>query len=116
MLEKRRFKRIPCEYEASFTLLGTEQAPSIQEVSVRDLSEGGLRFRSSRFISLREKMLFTLLIPKTKPLRMVATPAWVSELPRLNQFDIGTSFEMVSEEDRGLLRRLVNETKGARLA
>jgi Tfp pilus assembly protein PilZ len=116
MLEKRSFKRIPCEYEASFTLLGADPHPSLWDAIVRDLSEGGLRFRTNQFISLREKILFALLIPKTKPLRMIVVPAWISELPSLSQFDIGAKFEMVSQEDAATLRDLVEKARGARLA
>ena len=82
------------------------QPEPLAETVVKDISEGGIRFRSNRFIPVREKLLFRMRLPNQKTIEAVAQPAWIREIPSLNQYDIGAKFLSLSEADRRIIRQL----------
>jgi len=105
-LEKREFERIPCEFETSFKSLAGETAGPLAETVVQDISEGGIRFRSNHFIPVHHRLLFKINIPNRKPIEAVAQPAWIRNIPALNQFELGAKFISLSDADRAIIRQL----------
>ena len=104
--EKRQFKRVACEIESSFKSLTGEVSRPLNETVVRDISEGGVRFRANHFISVHDKLLFKINIPNHKTIEALAQPAWIRENPALNQYDIGAKFVSLSDTDRAIIRSL----------
>ena len=101
--DKRQFERIPCELESTFVSLDADHRP-IHETVVEDLSEGGARFRTNRFLSVHQRLMMRLSVPGQKTLEILAKPAWIREIPSTGQFDIGAKFLTLSEEDRVAIR------------
>ena len=87
--------------------------PVLAETYVRDISEGGIRFRSDRFIPVQNRLYFHLNIPRQRPIIIKTKPAWITELPVVNQYEIGAHFIEPSEEDRAQIRRLVRTSLSA---
>lgn len=104
--EKRQHARTGCEFPSSYKNLGTER-PQTSETVVRDISEGGIRFRTTRFVPVREKLLFRIQIPNQKIIEAVAQPAWIREIPSLSQYDIGAQFISLSDADREIIRNFL---------
>jgi c-di-GMP-binding flagellar brake protein YcgR len=103
--EKRRHPRVPCEVESSYR--NAERPETTVETLVKDISEGGIRFRATRFIPVKEKLKYRIRLPNRRPIEAVARPAWIREIPSLSQYDIGAQFLSLSEADRQLIRQFV---------
>lgn len=105
--DKRKHPRAECQISSSFTALDEQGRPGLRETTVSDISEGGIRFRSTRFIPVREKISFSLNPPKKKTIEAFVKPAWVSELPHVGQYEIGANFLTLSQEDQKLIRSML---------
>ena len=106
--EKRKHPRTRCEIDSSFKNLDLAAAPVPSETVVQDISEGGIRFRVTHFVPVHHRLLFKIQIPKQKCIEAVTQPAWIREIPNLNQFDIGAKFLSLSDEDRGIIRQFTS--------
>ncbi len=106
---KRKYPRVRCEVDSSFKNLDHVVPPAPSETVVQDISEGGIRFRANHFIPVHNKLLFKIQIPKQKCIEAVAQPAWIREIPSINQYDIGAKFLSLSEEDRGIIREFTSQ-------
>ncbi len=107
MDDKRQYTRVACEIDSAYQNLDATHAEAHAETITSDLSEGGVRFRAGRFISVHNRLLFRLRIPGQKPIEALAQPAWVREIPSVSQYEIGAKFLSLSDEDRELIRRYV---------
>ena len=85
---------------------GNHTSPSSETV-ISDISEGGIRFRAGKFIPVQNRLLFRLRLPNQKPIEAVAKPAWIREIPALNQYDIGAEFLSLSDGDREIIRSYI---------
>jgi hypothetical protein len=102
--EKRRHPRVGCDIESSYkSLTGSET----YETTVRDISEGGIRFRALDFIPLTERLLVHLRIPHHEPIETLVQPAWIREIPSVSQYELGAQMLSLSKSDRGLIREYI---------
>lgn len=99
-MENRVFKRMGCEIIASFKKVDGDNSFSPEETTVRDISEGGIRFRSNRFIPIHDRLSMRLNLSKTKSIEAVIKPTWIRELPNVEQHELGASFISLSREDK----------------
>ena len=106
--DKRKHPRTRCEVDSSYKNLDLPAALMPSETVVQDISEGGIRFRSSHFVPIKNKLLFKIQIPKRKCIEAVAQPAWIREVPSVNQYDVGAKFLSLSEEDREIIRQFTS--------
>jgi len=75
----------------------------------KNLSEGGMRFRSDRFISLACRLVVELNVPElNEPLRAVSKIAWIRKLPAGDDYEVGNQFLEMSRRDREIIQELVN--------
>ena len=105
--DKRKYPRAECQISSSFTAPDENGRSSLRETTVSDISEGGIRFRTARFIPVRDRLPFNLNPPKRKSTETLVKPAWVTELPHLGQYEIGASFLTLSREDQNLIREML---------
>ena len=103
--EKRRFERTQCGIDSSFKSLEGTSSPPAAETVVQDISEGGIRFRTNHFIPVHHRLLFRINVPNQKMIEAVTRPAWIREIPSLNQYDIGAEFISLSDGDREVIRQ-----------
>ena len=109
--DKRRFKRVPCEFNSSFNRFEGGSLPSIWQATVKDISQGGVRFRSNELVPVRSRLLMKLDIPHRKLISALIEPAWVREIPSTGQFEIGASFLTLSDEDKGLIKEFISRPR-----
>lgn len=102
--DKRKHPRTRCEVDSSYKNLD-HAAPGPSETVVRDISEGGIRFRATNFIPVHHRLLFKIQIPRRKCIEALAQPAWIREVPSVNQYEIGAKFLSISDEDREVIRQ-----------
>lgn len=101
--EKRQYKRqegtFPFRYRET---LGTPSP--FRGALVKDVSLGGLRFRTESFLPLDTSLILELSLPEsTRPVRAITRVAWSRKLPAGERYEIGGEFvEMIPSEKRTL--------------
>ena len=76
----------------------------------KNVSEGGVRFRANRFISLACHLLVEMKLPSlAKPIKAVSKVAWIKKLGTDNDYEIGNHFLALSNEDEEALSKYVKE-------
>ncbi len=101
---RRQFPRKKCSIESSFQ--AHREPANLCETTVFDISQGGLRFRTYKFIPLQTRLNFKMKLPKNKSIDSIVEPAWIKEVPHLNLFEIGARFISLDEDDQTLVRAL----------
>ena len=105
--EKRRFRRIGSSFPLKYRDLNKSEVDSRGTIS-KNVSEGGIRFRSDRFISLACRMVVELNLPAIeKPIRAVSKITWIKKLPAGGDYEVGSQFLEIAREDKELIREFV---------
>jgi len=109
MDEKRRSTRIKSGFPLKYKDLKDDNAESRGTVS-KNISEGGIRFRSDRFISLACRLVVELNLPRTeKPIKAVSKIAWIKKLPTGDDYEVGNQFLEIARADKEIIRNFVRE-------
>jgi len=107
--EKRRFARIESRFPLKYRDLKEATQETKGTVS-KNVSEGGVRFRSDRFISLATRLVVELNIPASdKPIRAVSKITWIKKLPAGDDYEVGNQFLEINKQDREIIRTFINE-------
>jgi len=111
--EKRRFSRIHGRFLLKYKDMRKENDEFRGTVS-KNLSAGGVRFRSDRFISLACRLVVELNVPElVKPIRAVSKIAWIKKLPAGDDYEVGNQFLEISRQDKEIIQGLVTaESEG----
>lgn len=108
--EKRRFPRIDIRVPLQYKELREGTQASKGALS-RNLSEGGVRFNTDKFVSLACRMVIELNIPSSpKPIRAISKVAWIKKLSVGEDFEIGNQFLDMSREDRSMIADYVTKS------
>ncbi len=107
--DKRKYARvkthIPVRYRKLQDGPGAEGSGSLS----RDLSAGGVHFRTSEFISMACRLILELDLPMlTKPIRAISKIAWIRKANSGEDYEVGNQFLEISKKDRELLNEYVN--------
>lgn len=108
--EQRKYPRIgvrvPVQYKE---LHGKTRSP--KGALTKNLSEGGVKFNTDKFISLACRMVVEVTLPaKPKPIRAISKVAWIKKLPVGDDYEIGNQFLDMSKEDKIIISNYVEET------
>lgn len=77
----------------------------------KDISEGGVRFRSSEFISLACRLVVEINLPTNpKPVKAISKVAWIKRLPATDQYELGNQFLEMTKEDKSRITEFVGKT------
>ena len=107
-MEKRRYPRVHCELESMVRRIYSGSDPSAYENgSIHDISEGGMRFRCSRFIPVKDVINCRFSFPKSELLETVMNIAWVRESDHLDFYEIGASFNEINGQLRTRLHEFI---------
>lgn len=104
--ERRRFRRAACEADASYRPV-PGNGPRNYETQLNDISEGGIRFRTTEFMGINEKVLLKIKLPEGPAIETMAQPAWTRELTTISRHEIGLRFLSLTEEDRRSIKNFV---------
>ena len=67
----------------------------------RNLSEGGVCFKSGEFISLACRLALEISLPtESKPVKAISKVVWIKKDPSTGQYELGSKFLDMAEEDR----------------
>lgn len=100
--ERRRWQRSNCEFPCSMLRIGND-AQKTSDALVKDVSLGGARIWVSSFMPISTRILSYLQIPKHAPIAVELKPLWSVSLPHFSRYEMGCSFENLSEEQKKAL-------------
>ena len=108
--EKRKFRRVDSGLQVQYKNL--RQASELPVGSVtRNVSEGGVCFKSSKFISLACRLVLEISIPNSpKPIKAISKVAWIRKIPSSDQYELGNQFLEITKEDKANIMNFVNES------
>lgn len=107
--EKRKHPRmkthIPVRYRK---LRGGASGEGISSIS-KNLSQGGIRFRTVEFVSMACRLILELDIPMfTKPVKAISRVAWIRKTVSGDDYEVGNQFLEMSKQDRELISEYVD--------
>jgi c-di-GMP-binding flagellar brake protein YcgR len=113
--EKRRHKRVESSFPVQYRNLRKLGVPSTGTVT-RNLSEGGVCFKSNEFISLACRLVVEVALPNSaKPIKAISKVAWIRKTPSGDQYELGNQFLEITKEDRAAIVNFVNQAAGSNL-
>jgi len=108
-MENRKHQRIkthiPIRYHKLRDGSGIQGDSSIS----KNLSLGGIRFRTSEFVSMACRLILELDIPMfTKPVKAISKVAWIRKTASGNDYEVGNQFLEMSKKDKELVSEYVD--------
>ena len=108
-LEKRKFPRVKTYIPVKYRKLGDSAGTSRAGVITKNLSEGGVRFRASEFISMACRLVLEMDMPMfNKPVKAISKVAWIRKTPSGDNYEIGNQFLEMSKKDKELVSEYIN--------
>jgi len=106
--EKRRFPRIETRIPVKYRKLGDAGVQGTGTLT-RNISEGGLRFRTREFISMACRLIVELDIPMIpKPVKAISRVAWIRKAPSGEDYEIGNQFLEISKQDKEVVSQYMD--------
>ena len=105
--EKRKFRRVdvsvPLRYKElhgkSYLAKGT---------LTKNLSEGGVRFRTDRFVGLACHLMLEMNMPSiVKSIKAISKIAWIKKLPAGENYEVGSQFLAMTNEDEAVVSHYI---------
>jgi c-di-GMP-binding flagellar brake protein YcgR len=98
--DKRRFKRMSADLPLQYKNLRKVGDAPVGSVA-RNISEGGVCFKSNEFISLACRMVVEIAIPTSeKPIKAITKVAWIRRIPNSEHYELGNQFLDMTKEDK----------------
>lgn len=107
--ELRKFPRAKTHIPVRFRKLrdgaGVDGTISIS----KNLSEGGIRFRTNGFVSRACRLILELDVPMfSKPIKAISKVAWIRKADNGTEYEIGNRFLEMTKEDKELISEYVD--------
>ncbi len=110
VVEKRRFRRIDSNLPLRYKNIKTAAVP--MGSLTKDISEGGISFKTNEFISLACRLVVEITLPTAqRPVKAISKVAWIRKLSSGEQYELGNQFLEISKEDRNLITDYVSRLK-----
>ena len=114
VVERRRFQRIDSNLPLRYKNIKTATVP--MGSLTKDISEGGIRFKTNEFISLACRLVVEITLPTVqRPIKAISKVAWIRKLSSGEQYELGNQFLEISKEDKGLITDYVSRLHSAGL-
>ena len=112
-IEKRRYSRIGAHVPIQYKEL--HGGSPITGAVTKDLSEGGIKFYTHKFISLACRMIVELNLPAIeKNIKAISKVAWIKKLPAGDDYEVGNQFLDMTKEDKqtisGYVKKFLEST------
>lgn len=106
--ERRRYPRAEFNLPVRYKNLRSLGSSSIGSLS-RDISEGGVRFKTNEFISLACRLVLEISLPTIpKPVKAISKVAWIRKASSGDIYEIGNQFLEITKEDKARVMEFVN--------
>lgn len=110
--ERRRSQRIDSNLPVRYRNLRMATIP--MGSLTKDISEGGIRFKTNEFISLACRLVVEITLPTIqRPIKAISKVAWIRKTSSGDEYELGNQFLEISKEDRALITDYVNRISSA---
>ena len=107
--EKRKYQRVKTHIPVRIRKLKDGSTAEGSSSITKNLSTGGIRFRTAEFISMACRLILELDIPMfAKPVKAISKVAWIRKTPSGDDYEIGNQFLEMSKEDKELISEYVS--------
>ena len=112
--ERRRFQRIDSNVPVKYRNLKTATVPLGS--LTKDICEGGVRFKTSEFISLACRLVLEIDLPTIpRPIKAISKVAWIKRMSSGDEYELGNQFLEISKEDRSIINDYVSRVSNPNL-
>ena len=106
--EKRRYQRVVTHIPVKYRKLRDTDGQMSNATITKNLSEGGVQFKATEFISRACRLVVELDMPMfTKPVKAISKVAWIKKSSTNDEFEIGNQFLEISRDDKSLVSEYV---------
>ncbi|MFH1878738.1 MAG: PilZ domain-containing protein [Candidatus Omnitrophota bacterium] len=110
--DNRKYPRVDTCIPVRYRKLGDPKEKLSEGTISKNLSEGGVRFKTAEFISRACRLILEVDIPMiSKPVRAIAKVAWIRKMPSEKDFEIGNQFLEITRNDKELVAEYVDSLK-----
>ena len=107
--EQRKYERvethIPIRYYKLRDGAGVQGTGSIS----KNISQGGIRFRTGEFVSMACRLILELDIPVLpKPIKAISKVAWIRKTDSGKEYEVGNQFLEMSRKDTKLVAEYID--------
>ena len=107
--DSRKYQRVQTHIPVRFRRLRDGAEVAGESSISKNLSEGGVRFRTGEFISMACRLILELDIPMlTKPVKAISKVAWIKKADAGSDYEVGNQFLEISKKDRELISGYVD--------
>jgi len=98
--DRRRYSRTEISIPLKYKNLRNVGKPPLGSLT-KDISEGGVRFKTNEFISLACRLVVEISLPANpKPVKAISKVAWIKKIPAGDYYELGNQFLEITKEDR----------------
>lgn len=109
--ERRRSPRIDSNLPLKYRNLKLTNLPLGS--LTKDISEGGVSFKTNEFISLACRLVVEIAIPTLqRPIKAISKVAWIRKNTSEDHYELGNQFLEISKEDKAVIADYVNRLSG----
>ena len=107
--EKRKFPRVKTHIPLKYRKLNDPSGKFRAGVLTRNLSQGGVRFKASEFISMACRLVLEMDMPMfTKPIKAISKVAWIRKTPSGEDYELGNQFLEMAKKDKELVSEYID--------
>lgn len=107
-VEKRKFPRIETHIPVKYRKLGDPEGALRASTITRDISAGGVHFKTAEFISRACRLILEMDVPMfDKPVKAISKVAWIRKTRAGDNYEIGNQFLEINKKDRELISQYV---------
>jgi hypothetical protein len=101
--EKRQHPRVETHLPVRYRKLDEPWSSTKTGTITRNLSKGGLRFRTKEFVSSSCRMVMELDISAPRAVKAISMVSWIKKCSHGEEFDVGSHFLEMTDTDRKTL-------------
>jgi c-di-GMP-binding flagellar brake protein YcgR len=107
--EKRKYPRVKTHIPVRIRKMKDGSTAEGESSITKNLSTGGIRFRTGEFISMACRLILEMDLPMfAKPVKAISKVAWIRKTPSGSDYEIGNQFLEMSKEDKELVSEYVS--------
>ena len=108
--ERRRYFRTETNMPLKYKNLRNVGKVPIGSLT-KDISEGGVRFKTTEFVSLACRLVLEINLPTNpKPIKAISKVAWIRKIQAGDSYELGNQFLEITKEDKSRIMDFVNRS------
>jgi len=112
-MERRKYQRLESNLPVHYRNLRKIGESPIGSLT-KDISAGGIRFKTGEFISLACRLVVEIQLPAlAKPIKAISKVTWIRKSSSGDQYELGNQFLEITKEDKALISDFVDRSLGS---